>query len=43
MEQSGPEIKKSKSISVFWTNVLKFIGPKPNNVYCCHNPKAIVI
>ena len=22
-------------------HILKFIRPKPNNVYCCHNPKGI--
>ena len=41
VEQSGPHIKKSKSISIFKSNVLKFIRPKPNNVYYCHNPKGI--
>ena len=41
MEQSGPHIKKSKSISIFKSNILKFIRSKPNNVYCCHNPKGI--
>ena len=34
-------IKKSKSISIFKTNILKFIRPKPNNIYYCHNPKGI--
>ena len=36
-----PHIKKSKSISIFKSNILKFIRPKPNNVYHCHNPKGI--
>ena len=36
-----PEIRKSKSISIFKSNILKFIRPKPNNVYYCHNPKGI--
>ena len=36
-----PHIKKSKSISVFKSNILKFIQPEPNNVYYCHNPKGI--
>ena len=36
-----PHIKKSKSISIFKSNILKFIRPKPNNVYYCHNPKGI--
>ena len=37
----GPEIRKSKSICTFKSNILKFIRPKPNNVYYCHNPKGI--
>ena len=41
MERSGTHIRKSKSISIFKINVLKFIQPKPNNVYYCHNPKGI--
>ena len=36
-----PEIRKSKSISIFKSIILKFIRPKPNNVYYCHNPKGI--
>ena len=36
-----PHIKKSKSISIFKSNILKFKRPKPNNVYYCHNPKGI--
>ena len=36
-----PHIRKSKSISIFKSNILKFIRPKPNNVYYCHNPKGI--
>ena len=36
-----PHIKKSKSISIFKSNILKFIRPKPNNVSYCHNPKGI--
>ena len=35
-----PQIRKSKSISIFKSNILKFIRPKPNNVYYCHNPKG---
>ena len=34
-------IRKSKSISIFKINILKFIRPKPNSVYYCHNPKGI--
>ena len=36
-----PYIRKSKSISIFKSNILKFIQPRPNNVYYCHNPKGI--
>ena len=36
-----PQIRKSKSISIFKSNILKFIRPKPNNFYYCHNPKGI--
>ena len=36
-----PHIKKSESISNFKSNILKFIRPKTNNVYYCHNPKGI--
>ena len=35
-----PEIKKSKSISTFKSNILKFIRLKPINVYYCHNPNG---
>ena len=41
VEQSGPHIRKSKSIIILKINVLKFIRPKPNSVYYCHNPKGI--
>ena len=36
-----PHIRKSKRISIFKSNILKFIWPKPNNVYYCHNPEGI--
>ena len=36
-----PHIRKYKSSSIFKSNILKFIQPKPNNVYYCHNPKGI--
>ena len=36
-----PQIRKSKSRSIFKSNILKFIRPKPNNVYYFHNPKGI--
>ena len=32
-----PHIRKSKRISIFKSNTLKFIQPKPNNVYYCHH------
>ena len=35
------QIRKSNSISIFKSNILKFIRPKPNNIYYCHNPKGI--
>ena len=34
-------IRKSKSISIFKCNILKFIRPKPNNVSYYHNPKGV--
>ena len=34
-------IRKSKNISIFKSNILKFIWPKRNNIYYCHNPKGI--
>ena len=37
----NPHIRKSKSISIFKSYILKFIRPKPNNIYYCHNPKGI--
>ena len=37
----NPQIRKSKSISIFKSNILKFIRPKPKNVYYCHSPKGI--
>ena len=36
-----PEIRKSKSISIFKRYVLNFIRHKPNNVYYCYNFKGI--
>ena len=35
------QIRKSKSISIFKSNLLKFIRSRPNNVYYCHNSKGI--
>ena len=36
-----PQIRKSKSISIFKSNMVRFIRPKPDKVYYCHNPKGI--
>ena len=36
-----PEIWKSKSISIFESNILQFIQHKPNRVCYCHDPKGI--
>ena len=42
MEQPGPAYQKIQKHQYFFkSNVLKFIRPKPNNVYHCHNPKGI--
>ena len=41
-ENNGKKhIRKSKSISIFKSNILKFIRPKPNNIYYCHSSKGI--
>ena len=34
-------IRKSKSIGIFKSDILKFIRAKPSNVYYCNNPKVI--
>ena len=36
-----PQIRKSKNISIFKSNILKFIRSEPNNIYYCHNPNGI--
>ena len=41
MEQSGHHIRKSKRISIYESNILKFVQRKPNSVCYCHNPKGI--
>ena len=43
MNNLDSEIRKSESINIFKSNISEFIRPKPNNVYCCHNPKGIRI
>ena len=35
-----PYLRKAESLSVFKTNILKFIRPPPNSVYNCHDPKG---
>ena len=34
-------LRKAESLSLFKTNILKFIRPSPNSVYNCHNPKGL--
>ena len=36
-----PGLRKAESLSLFKTNILKFIRPSPNSVYNCHNPKGL--
>ena len=36
-----PGLRKAQSLSLFQTNILKFIEPSPNSVYNCHNPKGL--
>ena len=36
-----PSLGKAESLSLFNTNILKFIRPSPNSVYNCHNPKGL--
>ena len=36
-----PGLRKAESLSLFKTNILKFIRPLPNSVYNCHNPKGL--
>ena len=38
-----PHHRKSENISVFKSNILKFIQPSPNSVYNCHNPRGICL
>ena len=35
------DIRNSERTSVFKSKILKFIRPKPNSIYNCHNPKGI--
>ena len=41
VEQSGSTNQKIQNLSISKSNILKFIQPKPNNVYYCHNAKGI--
>ena len=43
MNNLDSEVRKSKSINLFKSNISESIRPKPNNVYCCHSPKGIRI
>ena len=36
-----PGLRKAESLSLFKTNILKFIRPSPNSVYNCYNPKGL--
>ena len=36
-----PGRRKAESLSLFKTNILKFMQPFPNSVYNCHNPKGL--
>ena len=36
-----PNLRNSKSISVFKEKILNFIRPSPNSFFDCHNPKGI--
>ena len=36
-----PGFRKADSLSLFKTNILKFIRPSSNPVYNCHNPKGL--
>ena len=33
-----PNIRNSENINLFKNKILKFIRPKPNSVFDCHNP-----
>ena len=34
-------LRKAEYLSLFKTNILKFIRPSPNSVYNCHDPKGL--
>ena len=36
-----PGLRKAESLSLFKTNILKFIRLSPNSVYNCHNTKRL--
>ena len=38
-----PNLRNSKSISVFQEKILNFIRPPPNSFFDCHNPKGIKV
>ena len=33
-----PNIRNSENVNIFKNKILKFIRPKPNSVFDCHNP-----
>ena len=37
----NPNLRDSKSVSVFKEKILSFIRPSPNSFFDCHNPKGI--
>ena len=41
MEQIDPGLRKAESLSVFNTNILKFIRSSTNAAYNSHNPKRL--
>ena len=36
-----PGLRKAENLSVFKSDILKFIPPSPNCVYNCHNPNGL--
>ena len=37
----GPATQNARSLNIFKKNILKFIRPTANNIFCCHNLKGI--
>ena len=40
-KKPDPGLRKAESLSLFKTNILKFIRPSPNSVYNCDNPRGL--